>query len=70
MNRLQEQYTADIEFVSLNAADNAEGQAAFGQLTLIGHPSIVIFSADGQEVYRGFGSFEEDDLSAELDAVR
>lgn len=69
MNRLQEEYTADIEFISLNAADNAEGQTAYEELILPGHPSIVIFDADGQEVYRGFGSFEEEDLSAELDAV-
>ncbi len=69
MNRLQEQYNAEVEFVSLNAADNAEGQIAYEELILPGHPSIVIFDANGQEVYRGFGSFEEEDLSAELDAV-
>ena len=69
MNRLQEQYNAEAEFVSLNAADNAEGQFAYEELILPGHPSIVIFDANGQEVYRGFGSFEEEDLSAELDAV-
>lgn len=53
----------------LNAADNAVGQTAYEELILPGHPSIVIFDANGQEVYRGFGSFEEDDLSAEIDAV-
>lgn len=68
MNRLQEQYNNDVEFVSLNAADDADGQAAYEQLVLPGHPSIVIFDADGQEVYRGFGTFEEENLSAEIEA--
>ncbi len=69
MNRLQEQYNAEVEFVSLNAADNAEGQAAYEQLVLPGHPSIVIFDSEGQEVYRGFGTFEEEDLSVEIEAL-
>lgn len=66
MNRLQEQYTDSIEFVSLDAADNANGQSAFEQLTLPGHPSIVIFDAEGNEIYRGFGTFEESVLDTEL----
>lgn len=66
MNGLQEQYTGEIEFVYLNAADNAEGQSAFEQLALPGHPSIVIFDAEGNELYRGFGTFEESVLEAEL----
>ena len=69
MNRLQEQYNNDVAFVSLNAADDADGQAAYEQLVLPGHPSIVIFDADGQEVYRGFGIFEEEDLSVEIEAI-
>ena len=68
VNRLQETY-GEVEFVSLNAGDNAEGQSAFEQLTLLGHPAIVIFDADGQEVYRGFGTFDEDDLALELEAI-
>ncbi|MEL6403336.1 MAG: hypothetical protein AAFV98_01710 [Chloroflexota bacterium] len=49
--------------MSLNANDGAEGQSAYEQLTLPGHPSIVIFDAEGNEVYRGFGIFEEDILA-------
>lgn len=69
MNGLQTQYSENIAFVSLNAADNAEGQSAFEQLTLPGHPAIVIFDADGNEVYRAFGSFEEEILVTELIAL-
>lgn len=66
MNGLQAEYSDSVAFESLNAADNAEGQNAFEQLILPGHPSIVIFDAEGQEVYRGFGTFEEEILESEL----
>ncbi|MEL6526809.1 MAG: hypothetical protein AAFQ07_13985 [Chloroflexota bacterium] len=66
MNGLEEQFSPAIAFVSLNATDDAEGQSAYEQLTLPGHPSIVIFDAEGREVYRGFGTFEEDTLIEEL----
>lgn len=69
MNGLQAQYSENVAFESLNAADNADGQSAFEQLILPGHPSIVIFDADGQEVYRAFGSFEEEILESELIAL-
>lgn len=68
MNRLQENY-AEVEVISLNAGDNADGQSAFEQLTLLGHPAIVIFDADGQEVYRGFGTVDEDALALEIEAI-
>ena len=69
MNGLQEQYSDNIAFESLNAADDSVGQSAFEQLTLPGHPAIVIFDSDGQEVYRGLGSFEEEILATELNAL-
>ena len=68
MNRLQENYI-EIEVISLNAGDNADGQSAFEQLTLLGHPAIVIFNAEGREVYRGFGTFDEDELASEIEAI-
>lgn len=66
MNGLQAQYSDSVAFESLNAADNAGGQQAFEQLILPGHPSIVIFDEAGQEIYRAFGSFEEEILATEL----
>ncbi len=69
MNGLQEQYSDNVEFVWLNAADGAEGQSTFEQLALPGHPAIVIFDDDSQEVYRGFGFFEEEILASELTAL-
>ncbi|MGJ3239979.1 MAG: hypothetical protein ACFE0Q_14805 [Anaerolineae bacterium] len=55
-----------VTFYALNASDQAEGQRAYEALTLPGHPSIVIFNATQQEVYRGFGSFEAETLADEL----
>lgn len=69
MNGLQGEYSENIAFVSLNAADGAEGQSAFEELVLPGHPAILIFDADGNEIYRAFGSFEEEILVTELIAL-
>lgn len=69
MHGLEEQFDTDIVFVWLNAADGAAGQAAYEQLTLPGHPSIVIFDATEEEAYRGFGSFDEETLAAEIRAI-
>lgn len=60
MNRLEEQYGTDIAFEYLNALDGGIGQSAFSQLGLRGHPAIVIFDAQGQEILRVFSIIEED----------
>ncbi len=64
---LEEQYSERVQFVRLNA--NAEGAEAFRELNLPGHPSVVIFNVDGEEVYRGFGVIPEAQLKQELDAL-
>ena len=69
VNRLQEQYGALIEFESLNAVDDADGQRAFEKLVLPGHPAIVIFDPEEEEVYRAFGFFEDGTLESELIAM-
>ena len=66
MNRLEQQYDT-ITFVYLDAVDGAEGQRAFTQLGLRGHPATVIFDANGTEVYRSLGVVEEAELAAVLD---
>jgi hypothetical protein len=57
VNGLQQEFGTAIEFVSLDA--NKEGAEAFSQLTLRGHPAVVIFDASGKETYRTFGLVEE-----------
>lgn len=62
MNGLQEEFSPNIAFEYLNAADGDIGQAAFEQLGIRGHPTVIIFDANGEEVYRTFGLVEEDIL--------
>jgi hypothetical protein len=66
---LQEEYSQDIAFVELNAADGDTGQAAFMELGLRGHPAIVIFDAQRQEVFRTFGLIEEKPIRQVLDGL-
>ena len=66
VNGLQENYKEEITFVSLNALDNDKGQALFQQLGLPGHPSMVIYTPDGEEVFRRFGIVTLDDLDNAL----
>lgn len=66
---LQEQYDGKVSFVYLNAFDGAEGEAAFRALSLLGHPSYVIFTADGVERFRKVGAVAESALVEALEAV-
>ncbi len=65
VNGLEEQYSNQIRFVSLNA--NADGAASYEALILRGHPAYVIFSADGEELFRALGAQERDFLQQALD---
>lgn len=58
-----------VTFERLNAADDGTGQAAFESLALPGHPSVVIFDATGEEVYRGFGVIEAAELQTQIRAL-
>ena len=70
VNGLQEDYGNEITFVSLNAKDSEDGEALFQQLGLPGHPGIVIYTTDGEEVFRRFGIVDFDDLdNALIDAI-
>ncbi len=66
MNGLQEDYQNQVTFVSLNASDSADGEAIFQNLGLPGHPSIVVYTADGEEAYRRFGIVTFDELDNTL----
>ena len=66
VNGLQEEYNEEVSFVSLNAQDGEDGEAIFQSLGLPGHPSIVIYSPDGTELYRRFGIVMFDELDTKL----
>jgi hypothetical protein len=60
VNRLAGEFAKQMVFQRLNAA--GDGQQAFTQLALPGHPAFLIFLPDGREVYRSFGLVEENVL--------
>lgn len=66
VNGIKEEFTDRVQFEILNAEDGAAGQRAFEALSLPGHPAILIFSPDGEEVYRALGIVEADVLRAAL----
>jgi thioredoxin-related protein len=70
VNRLEEQYSPDIAFEYLNVRDDGIGEASFSQLGLRGHPSFVIFDAEGKEILRSLSILEEDLIIEVLDSLR
>ncbi len=69
VNGLQDQYATQVAFISFNAQDGADGELFFGDLGLPGHPSFVIYSASGQQVYRGVGIISADELQRQIEAA-
>jgi hypothetical protein len=69
VDRLEADYDGQVGVIRANAEDGGAGQAAFRDLRLPGHPSVIIIGADGSEVFRGFGILEESTLRTALDAI-
>jgi hypothetical protein len=65
VNGLQEEYDGRVAFVQIDA-QSADGETLFRQLGLLGHPSILIYSTDGEPVYRGYGIIEAELLRQEV----
>ena len=66
VNGLEEEFGTEFAFLQFSAQDGAEGEAYFQQLGLPGHPSIVIFTADGQRTYQGLGIVDDELLRQEI----
>lgn len=62
VNGLKENYGAEMAFVEVNAGDDGDGEAAFNQKNLPGHPAYLIVQPDGKELWRGFGEQNMDRL--------
>lgn len=69
VNGIEAEFASNINFEYLNALDNGIGEATFDTLNLPGHPSYVVFDADGEEIYRGFGILTADQLREALEGV-
>jgi thiol:disulfide interchange protein len=68
VNGLEQEFSGKVAFQYLNAADGAQGQRTFEQLRLPGHPSYVLFAADGRELYRSFGLVDAERLRNAISA--
>ena len=53
---IKEQYGEQADFIYLNATDGAEGQAAFEQYGLQGHPAVLWINPDGSVGWKRIGS--------------
>jgi hypothetical protein len=67
VNGLEAEYGDQVQFLYLNA--RAEGEAAFRELGLPGHPSSVVLLPDGTETYRAFGIVDANELDAAITAA-
>ena len=61
VNGLEEQYQNQVDFLSLNALDGGQGEAAFRAYGLRGHPSTVVVAPGGQvnSIHLGIVSRQE-----------
>lgn len=66
VNGFKEEYGEQVAFIDLNAQDGADGERIFDQLGLRGHPSVILYSAGGQQTYQGIGILEEQQLRQEI----
>ena len=65
---LEADYGESVVFVRVNAGEG-EGARLFRQLGLPGHPSYVIFSAEGQETFRTFGIVDSTSLHSAIEGA-
>lgn len=68
VNGLADEYGAQIEFRSLNAGIG-DGQSAFNNYRLPGHPSYIILNPDGEELWRSFGPQTQDVLENAIEVA-
>jgi hypothetical protein len=68
VSQLQDIYGDDVAFQIIDA-NSTDGALWFAQLTLPGHPSYVLFDADGGETFRTFGVVDQAVLEAPLQSV-
>lgn len=66
VNRLEDAYQDQVSFVALDARDGGDGEQIFNQLSLPGHPTILLYSATGEQAYRGVGVLTEAQLEEQI----
>ncbi len=65
---LEGEFVNRVQFLYLNAADGAQGQRAFEQFALPGHPGFLLVDADQRERFRALGLVDAQTLRDALQA--
>lgn len=65
VNELEEEYSDQIEFRSLDA--NAEGKTAFQAFMLHGHPAYVLLNPSGEVLWSGLGELPGDNIKKAIE---
>lgn len=69
VNGLRDKFGEEIEVVSLNAVDGAEGQAMFEFYGIRGHPTVMIIEPDGGTVWTRTGLTSQQELEQAVEQV-
>ncbi len=64
---LEQKYGDKVAFIRVNVTEE-DGAQAFKESRLAGHPSYLILTSEGTELWRAVGLQSEDTLSAALDS--
>ncbi len=67
VNGLESALQGEVAVLRVDAEAGA-GAQAFRQYAMPGHPSYLLLSADGSELWRAFGPMGADDLQAAVEA--
>ena len=62
VNGLKPEYQQNVDFIDLNAADGAEGQATFELYQLRGHPTVMIVLPDGEIAWTKSGVVSREEI--------
>ena len=68
MDRLEEEYADLVDFRRLDA-DSNEGKQAFRAYQLLGHPSYVLLSPNGELLWKGQGEQSFEELDAQIESI-
>jgi hypothetical protein len=68
VDRLEKEYSKRVEFRYIDA-DSADGNAVFRAYQLIGHPSYVLLTPEGNVLWKGQGEQDYQELEGNLSSA-
>jgi hypothetical protein len=66
---LEEHYSDQMTFIEVNALDGENGETAFSQSHLQGHPAFMIVQPDGKELFRSVGEQPSENLDRAIQSA-